>query len=172
MLFNWWFWQTSWMTKFYNQSWRTVISPPMLAALSDLHGAWTAMDGSKRQVSKRTKGLGQFWSEKRCHLSHSDLPFKDVESPSFIQFKQAKAKQVTHGSQISNTYKFRSGDKRLLNFEIKCWFWDVLGMSDHVWWVNLVSAKGMRNPTQTLSWCAVQISFLHIYLWKRIKTTI
>ena len=44
-------------------------------------------------------------------------------------------------------------------------------MSDHVWWVNLVSAKGMRNPTQTLSWCAVQISFLHIYLWKRTKTT-
>ena len=65
------------MTKFYNQSWRTVISPMsdaidsvllpyMLAALSDLHGA-SAMDGSKRQVSKRTKGLGQFWSEKRCH---------------------------------------------------------------------------------------------------------
>ena len=136
------------------------------AALSDLHGAWTAMDGSKRQVSKRTKGLGQFWSEKRCHLSHSDLPFEDVERPSFIQFKQAKAKQVTHGSQ------------NFKHLQVPKWWqeaikiWDqmlILGRSGHVrhvWWVNLVSAKGMRNPTQTLSWCAVQISFLHIYLWK------
>lgn len=48
------------------------------------------MDGSKRQVSKRTKGLGQFWSEKRCHLSHSDLPFEDAERPSFIQFRAGK----------------------------------------------------------------------------------
>ena len=54
MLFNWWFWQTSWMTKFYNQSWRTVISPPMLAALSDLHGA-SAMDGSKGKLANGLK---------------------------------------------------------------------------------------------------------------------